>query len=65
MAITITHPSVMNLYLKFDGNYSMPLSGKDLDEATEIACDVMIEHNFHLATIKDIRDNLLVKIERS
>lgn len=66
MAITITHPATMTLCIAFDGKYKIYMENKDIDEITEIACDIMAEHNFHLAEITNIRvRGVIVKIERS
>ena len=48
MAITITHPATMTMCITFDGKYKIYMENKDIDEITEIACDIMTEHNFHL-----------------
>jgi len=65
MAITITHPAIMDLYITFDSNYKMGVNNKSIDDVTEMACDMMVEHNFHIAEINNIRGYTLVKIERS
>lgn len=65
MAITITHPATMEMCIIFDGKYKTWVDNKSIDDVTEIACDMMIEHNFHIAEIKNIYGPALVKIERS
>lgn len=65
MAITITHPATIEMYITFDGQYKMGVENKSIDDVTEMACDMMIEHNFHIAEIKNILGYVLVKIERS
>ena len=65
MAITITHPATMEMCIIFDGKYKTWVDDKNIDDVTEMACDIMIEHNFHIAEIKNIRSYTLVKIERS
>lgn len=65
MAITITHPATMEMCIVFDNEYKTWVNNKSIDDVTEIACDMMIEHNFHIAEIKNIRNHTLVKIERS
>lgn len=64
MAITITHPATMQLTVTFDDIYKT-WAEKNIDDVTEMACDVMVEHNFHIARITDIRGHILVEIERS
>lgn len=66
MAITITHPATMTMCITFDGKYKIWIENKDIDDVTEIACDMMVEHNFHIAEIHNIRvRDAIVKIERS
>ena len=66
MAITITHPATMTLCITFDGKYQIYMENKDIDDITKIACDIMVEHNFHLAEITNMRvRGAIVKIERS
>ena len=66
MAITITHPATMPMCITFDEEYQTFIENKDIDEVTEIACDMMVEHNFHIAKITNMRyRDALVKIERS
>lgn len=67
MAITITHPVTMTLCITFDGKYKIYTENKkSIDDVTEIACNMMVEHNFHLAEITNmIMHGVIVKIERS
>lgn len=66
MAITITHPATMTMCITFDGEYKIWMENKSIDDITEIACDIMVEHNHHLAEITNIRARgAIVKIERS
>ena len=66
MAITITHPATMTMCITFDDKYKTWIEDKDIDDVTEIACDMMVKHHFHIAEITNIRtQGAIVKIERS
>jgi len=66
MAITITHPATMTLCITFDGKYKIWIENKNIDDVTERACNMMVEHNFHLAEITNMSmRGVIVKIERS
>jgi len=65
MAITITHPAVFDVRITFD-NYFGIIVKDTLDNITEMACDVMVKHNCHLAVVHDNKQTrTLIKIKRS
>lgn len=64
MAITITHPTVICGHIIFDNKSDYPVAA-DLDELTELACDIMVKRGFHEAIITDNHKQIYAKIERS
>lgn len=64
MAITITHPTRICGHIIFDNKSDYVVSA-DLDELTEMACDIMVKRNFHIAIITDNHKQVYARIERS
>lgn len=64
MAITITHPTTICGHIIFDNKSDYVISA-DLDELTEMACDIMVKRNFHKAIIIDNHKQIYAKLERS